>query len=74
MPPPVITTVPLAGCVTEPTLIGPPSASVSLASTLIGLGPESSTTVAASGTATGSSSWQVTVIDTVADEPPGVSV
>ena len=74
MPPPVIATVPLAGWVTEATLFGPPSTSVSFASTLIALAPESSTTVAASSTATGASSAQVTVTDTVAVEPPGVSV
>ena len=74
MPPPVITTVPFAGCVTEATDFGPPSTSVSLASTSIALAPESSATVALSSTATGGSSTQVTVTDTVAVEPPGVSV
>jgi hypothetical protein len=70
VPPPVIVTVPLAGWVTDVTLIGPPSGSVSLASTSMALAPESSVTVAASSTAVGSSSTQVTVTVTVAVEPP----
>ena len=70
MPPPVIATVPLAGWVTEAIVFGPPSMSVSLASTLIAVAPESSATVAVSSTATGSSSTQVTVTETVAVEPP----
>ena len=53
---------------------GPPSMSVSLPSTATAVAPASSTTVAGSFTATGGSSTQVTVTDTVADEPPGVSV
>ena len=69
-----MTTVPFAGCVTDCTSFGPPSTSVSLASTSTGAGPESSATIAASLTATGGSSEHVTVIDTVAVEPPGVSV
>ncbi len=71
---PLLTTVPFAGCVTDATEIGPPSMSVSLASTLTVLAPESSPTVTMSFTATGGSSTHVTVIETVADEPPGVSV
>ena len=70
MPPPVITTVPLAGWVTETIVFGPPSTSVSLASTLIGFGPESLGTRAVSLTATGASSTQVTVTRTLAVEPP----
>ena len=66
--------MPLAGCVTDATEIGPPSMSVSFASTSTAVAPESSPTVALSFTATGGSSAQVTVIDTVAVEPPGVSV
>ena len=63
-------TVPLAGWVTETTSFVPPSGSVSLASTPIAVAPESSLTVAASLTAEGESSWQVTVTETVAVEPP----
>ena len=70
MPPPVITTVPLAGWVAEMTVFGPPSGSVSLASTSIAVAPLSSATVAASSTAVGASSTQVTVTVTVAVEPP----
>ena len=70
VPPPVITTVPLAGWVTDATDLGPPSISVSFASTSIAVAPESSTTVALSFTATGGSSTHVTVTDTVAVEPP----
>ena len=66
MPPPVITTVPFAGCVTDCDAFGPPSTSVSLASTSTAVGRESSATVAVSLTATGGSSTQVTVTDTVA--------
>ena len=69
----MITTVPLAGSDTESIVLGPPSTSVSLASTSIALAPESSPTVALSLTAVGGSSTQVTVTDTVAVEPPGVS-
>ena len=47
---------------------------MSLASTSIALELESSATVAASLTATGGSSPHVTVTETVAVEPPGVSV
>jgi hypothetical protein len=70
----VITTAPLAGCVTDWIEIAPPSTSVSFASTGMALAPESSFTSAESLTATGGSSTQVTVTATVADEPPGVSV
>ena len=69
-----MTTVPLAGCVTDAIDFGPPSTSVSLPSTPIALAPVSWITVALSLTATGGSSTQVTVIETVAVEPPGVSV
>ena len=70
----MITTAPLAGCVTDVMLIGPASMSVSFARTLIVFAPESSATVAASMTATGLSSTQVTVTVTVATVPPGESV
>ena len=70
----MITTEPLAGCVTDATEIGPPSMSVSLPSTLIAFAVESSDTVGLSFTASGGSSTQVTVIETVALDPPGVSV
>ena len=70
----MITTAPFAGCVTDWTDFGPPSLSVSLASTSTALEIESSATVALSLTATGGSSTQVTIIDTVADELPGASV
>jgi hypothetical protein len=70
LPPPVIATVPWAGWVTEAIVFGPPSGSVSFPSTLIGLAPESSATVAVSLTAVGLSSTQVTVTDTVAVAPP----
>ena len=66
----MITAEPLAGWVTDWTLFGPPSTSVSLASTSTGLGPESSPTVAESLTATGASSEQVTVTETDAVSPP----
>src|ERR1700710_1526254 len=69
-----MTTDPFAGCVTEATAFGPPSTSVSLASTSTALTPESWATVFASLTATGGSSTHVTVIETVALEPPGASV
>ncbi len=72
--PPVSTTVPWAGSVADAIAIGPASASVSLASTLTAVGAESSPTVALLSTATGWSSTQVTVIETVAAEPPGVRV
>ena len=66
----MITTVPFVGWVTDATVFGPPSLSVSLASTSIAPAAESSPTVAASLTATGGSSEQVTVTVTVAVEPP----
>ena len=72
-PPPVITTVPFAGCVTAATALGPPSTSVSLARTSIPAAPPSSVTVAPSATATGGSSTQVTVTETVALDAPGAS-
>ena len=64
------TTVPLAGWVMEEMVFGPPSTSVSLASTLMAVALASSFTVALSVTATGVSSTQVTVMETVACEPP----
>ena len=70
MPPPVIATVPLAGCVTEATDLGPPSTSVSFASTSTALAAASSATVALSFTAVGGSSTHVTVTETVAVSPP----
>ena len=66
VPPPVITTVPLAGWVTALIVLGPASMSVSLANTVIAVAAASSSTVAVSLTATGGSSTQVTVTDTVA--------
>ena len=66
----MITTVPFAGSSTDAIVFGPPSVSVSLASTSIALAAESSATVALSSTAVGASSPQVTVTDTVAVEPP----
>ncbi len=71
MPPPVITTVPLAGWVTEATDFGPPSMSVSLASTSTAVAPRVLEHRPVSSTATGGSSTQVTVTETVAVEPPG---
>ena len=50
--------------------IGPASTSVSLPNTATAADAASSSTVAESATATGASSTQVTVIDTVATEPP----
>ena len=66
----MITTVPFAGSVTEPIVFGPPSGSVSFASTSTAVAVASSSTVAASFTAVGGSSTQVTVTETVAVEPP----
>ena len=64
-------TVPWAGWVTEAIVFGPPSGSVSLASTSIAVAPESSATVLVSLTAIGGlSTAQVTVTATVAVEPP----
>ena len=63
------TTLPWAGWVTESIVISPPSGSVSLASTLIVVAPESSATVFVSLTAVGGA-LQSTVIATVAVEPP----
>ena len=55
--------------------VSPASGSVSLASTLIGLAVESSSTVAVSSTATGASLTVVTVTVTVAvSVPPAASV
>ena len=64
-------TVPWAGWVAEAIVFGPPSVSVSLASTSIAVAPESSATVFVSLTAVGLSSAQFTVTATVAVEPPG---
>ena len=69
-----MTTVPFAGCVTEAIDFGPPSMSVSLASTSTAVGRRVLDHRRASLTATGGSSTQVTVTETVAVEPPGVSV
>ena len=66
----MITTVPFAGWITDAIDFGPPSGSVSLASTSIAVAAESSTTVALSLTAVGASATQVTVTETVAVEPP----
>ena len=66
----MITTVPFAGSEAELIVLGPPSTSVSLASTGTAVAAASSATVALSLTATGGSSTQVTVTDTVAVEPP----
>ncbi len=68
--PPVRATVPLAGWVAEAIVFGPASGSVSLVSAGTAVAAADSATVAASLTATGLSSTQVTVIDTVAVEPP----
>jgi hypothetical protein len=68
----VISTSPLAGWVTDTTVLGPPSTSVSLARTSNRVAESSSVTVSESSTATGASSEQVTVIETVAVAPPGV--
>ena len=70
MPPPVITTAPLAGCVTDSMFFGPPSVSVSLASTSTAVAPESSSTLAESLTASGASSTHSMSTETVAFEPP----
>ena len=69
-----MTAEPFAGWMTDWTEIGPPSMSVSLPSTLTALALESSLTVVLSFTATGGSSAHVTSTETVAVEPPGVSV
>ena len=74
MPPPVITTVPLAGWVTEVMLLGPPSESVSLASTSMAVAPRPRSPWRCRRLQSGSSSTQVTVTDTVALSPPGVRV
>ena len=66
----MITTVPFAGWVTESTVFGPPSGSVSFASTSIAVASASSATVATSSTASGSSAAQLTITETVAVEPP----
>ena len=70
MPPPATSTSPLSGWVTESIAFGPPSVSVSLASTSIWVAGSSSATVAVSLTAVGPSSAQFTVTATVAVEPP----
>ena len=70
----MITTAPLAGWVTDWTVFGPPSVSVSFARTLIEVAESSSATVALSLTATGASSEQVTVTATLATSPPGARV
>jgi hypothetical protein len=70
VPAPLTATVPRAGSDADAIVIGPPSGSVSLASTSIAPAAASSTTVALSLTADGESSTHVTVTDTVAVEPP----
>ena len=65
-----MSTVPSPGCVTASMDIGPPSAFRSFFSTSTAVAAASSFTVAESSTAVGASSTQVTVMDTVADEPP----
>ena len=70
VPPPVITTVPLAGSVVEMTVFGPASGSVSLASTSIAVGGAvlgHGGGVVDRGRVVGT---QVTVTETVAVEPP----
>jgi len=62
--------VPFAGSEADAIVFGPPSVSVSLASTSIAPAAEFSATVAPSSTAVGESSAQVTVTETVAVEPP----
>ncbi len=69
MPVVIRVAVPWVGWVSEATPIGPPSMSVSLARTLT-MTLVSSSVVALSSTATGASSTAVTVIETVAVEPP----
>ena len=64
------TTVPWVGSLADWTDLVPPSLSVSFASTLIAVAPESSATVGESSAATGLSSTQLTATDTVACEPP----
>jgi hypothetical protein len=67
----VITTCPWVGWVTE--LIeaaAPPSTSVSLASTSTAVAGSSSTTLLPSRTASGRSSTQLTVTETVPIDPP----
>jgi hypothetical protein len=73
VPPPVITTVPFAGWVTEAIDFGPASTSVSFASTSIAFAAESSSSVALSLTATGGSSTATTVMPFVSDPLRDVS-
>ena len=61
-PPPVIATAPWAAFVVAMTDLGPPSGSLSFASTSIPVAPESSATVAASSTAVGATSTGVVVV------------
>ena len=65
-----MTTAPWVGWLTLAIVFGPPSLSVSLASTLTVVAAASSSTVFVSFTAVGGSSTQVTVTATVAVEPP----
>ena len=62
--------MPFAGSLADWIVLGPPSGSVSLASTSTLVAPESSPTVEASFTAVGWSSTQFTATNTVACEPP----
>ncbi len=62
--------MPFVGCVTDATDLGPPSTSVSFASTSTSVAAASSATVLLSLTAVGGSSTHVTVTDTVAESPP----
>ena len=61
----MIATAPLPPWVTDWTTSGPPSMSVSLARTSMGLAPESSVTVAVSATALGASSTALIVMEMV---------
>ena len=68
-----MTTVPLAGCVTDATDLGPASTSVSLVSTAIAVAAASSSTVALSPTAVGGSSTAATVTPLVSEPVLAVS-
>ena len=68
-----MTTVPLAGCVTDAIDFGPASTSVSLVSTVIAVAAASSSTVALSLTATGGSSTALTVMPLVSEPLRDVS-
>ena len=68
-----MTTVPLAGWVTDAIVFGPASTSVSLASTVTAVAAASSSTVALSLTAIGGSSTAVTVMPLVSEPLRAVS-